>query len=151
MSTTRATVLLRHIRQLAGAGDADPTADRELLRRFTVQRDEEAFAALVQRHGPMVLSVCRRILHRSQDVEDAFQATFLVLLRKAANHPWREAIGGWLHGVAVRVALRARTDADRCSAGSGRMEESISADPLEQLTARELFAAFTSRLNSCRF
>jgi RNA polymerase sigma factor (sigma-70 family) len=145
MSTAQAA-LLRHIHQLAGTGNADPLGDRELLRRFAAGRDEAAFAALVRRHGPMVLSVCRRTLHRPQDVEDAFQATFLVLLRKAAGHPWRESIGGWLHGVAVRVALRVRAEAVRGSADARRAEEHTNADPLEQLTARELFAVFDEGL-----
>jgi RNA polymerase sigma factor (sigma-70 family) len=146
MSTTRPSALLRHIRQLAGVQTADPLSDRELLRRFTARRDEAAFAALVRRHGPMVMSVCRRRLHRTQDIEDAFQATFLVLLRKAPVYPWRECIGGWLHGVAARVALRLRADAARASAAVGRTTEEIHADPLEQLTARELFAAFDEEL-----
>src|SRR5262249_368681 len=70
--------------------------------------DEGAFAALLARHGPMVLGVCRRVLRHTQDAEDAFQATFLVLARKAGAIGRREALGGWLYGVACRVAARAR-------------------------------------------
>ena len=146
MSTPQTTTLLHHLRQWAAGRGDDPHSDRELLQRFATQRDESAFAAVVRRHGPMVLSVCRRILHQSQDAEDAFQATFLVLLRKAGSHRWHDTIGGWLHRVATRIALRLRTDAARRSAEVPRMEESIVADPLEQLTVRELLAAFDEEL-----
>jgi RNA polymerase sigma factor (sigma-70 family) len=145
MSISPTTNLLRHLRQWAGRGD-DPSSDRELLRRFALHREEAAFAALVRRHGPMVLSVCRRILHRPEDAEDAFQATFLVLFRRAGTHGWREFVGGWLHRVATRIALRLRADAARRSAQAPRAEEGRNADPLEQVTARELLAAFDEEL-----
>ncbi len=76
--------LLRHIHHLASPAAVE-ASDRELLARFAGQRDEAAFAALVQRHGALVLSVCRRLLHHEQDAEDVFQATFLVLARKASS------------------------------------------------------------------
>lgn len=98
--------LLPLVRRL-GASEAD---DDSLLRRFSAG-DEAAFAALVERHGPMVLGVCRRVLRDEQDAEDAFQAAFLVLARKASARP--SSLGGWLHGVAFRVACRARADAAR--------------------------------------
>jgi RNA polymerase sigma factor (sigma-70 family) len=87
---------------------ADCLSDGRLLRQFASQGDEEAFALLVRRHGPLVFGVCRRILRHAQDVEDAAQATFLVLARKAGVVPWQESVAGWLHEVAVRVALEAR-------------------------------------------
>src|SRR5499425_505496 len=74
--------------------------DGELLERFATRRDEAAFAALVWRHGPMVLATCRRVLRHAQDAEDAFQATFLTLARKAASVRKREAVGSWLYKVA---------------------------------------------------
>jgi RNA polymerase sigma factor (sigma-70 family) len=83
-------------------------SDGELLERFVAGRDESAFAALVSRHGPMVLGVCRRLLRHAQDAEDAFQATFLILVRKADDIGRRELLANWLYGVAVRVASRAR-------------------------------------------
>ena len=106
----QADTLGRVVRRLHAAA-AGP-ADRELLRRF-VAGDEPAFAALVGRHGPMVLRVCRRLLRHEQDAEDAFQATFLVLARRAGSVRRGEAVASWLHGVARRVALRARRDAGR--------------------------------------
>jgi len=85
----------------------------QLLERYLERRDEIAFEALVARHGPMVLGVCRRMLTDHRDVEDAFQATFLVLVRRARQLGPRDAIGPWLYGVAARVALRARSEAAR--------------------------------------
>jgi RNA polymerase sigma factor (sigma-70 family) len=85
----------------------------QLLERYLEKRDEVAFEALVVRHGPMVLGVCRRMLGNSSDADDAFQATFLVLVRRARQLGPRDAIGPWLYGVAARVALRARSQAAR--------------------------------------
>jgi DNA-directed RNA polymerase specialized sigma24 family protein len=87
--------------------------DGQLLEAFVAGHDEGAFESLVRRHGPMVLSVCRRILSCPQDAEDAFQATFLVLVRKAATVRPRDLVGSWLYGVAYRAALKARTAAAR--------------------------------------
>jgi RNA polymerase sigma factor (sigma-70 family) len=85
----------------------------QLLERYLECRDETAFEALVIRHGPMVLGVCRRVLGFSPDADDAFQATFLILVRRARDLGPRDAIGPWLYGVATRVAARARTQAAR--------------------------------------
>jgi len=87
--------------------------DGQLLERYLASRDESAFAALVVRHGPMVLGVCRAVLNNSPEVEDAFQATFLVLIRKAGTIRGRDAVGGWLHRVAQRVAVQAVLDRSR--------------------------------------
>jgi RNA polymerase sigma factor (sigma-70 family) len=101
--------ILRHLqRHFPGAGSRELT-DLQLLERFAHHKDETAFAALVQRHGPMVYGVCRRVLRRAEDAEDAFQATFLVLARKAAAVAWRESVGRWLYQVAYRLAAEART------------------------------------------
>ncbi|MCI0456964.1 MAG: sigma-70 family RNA polymerase sigma factor [Gemmataceae bacterium] len=108
MRPARWHTVVRHLHTLAGPGEA---TDSELLERFTAQRQESAFAALVRRHGPMVLGVCRRILGNAHDAEDAFQATFLVLVRKASTIRTGAALGGWLHEVATRLALRARASA----------------------------------------
>src|SRR5215472_14202373 len=101
--------LLQHIRRLVSAAVVSPESDAALLDRFLHHRDEESFAALVRRHGPMVLGVCRRILGNAHDAEDAFQAAFLVLARKAAAVKPRHALAAFLYGVARRVALKART------------------------------------------
>jgi RNA polymerase sigma factor (sigma-70 family) len=82
--------------------------DQELLDALVTRHDEAAFETLLRRHGPMVLAVCRRVLHDAHDAEDAFQATFLVLLRKATSVRKREVLGSWLYGVAYRTALKAR-------------------------------------------
>jgi RNA polymerase sigma factor (sigma-70 family) len=114
--------------ELRGAGrlpDDGGTTDGRLLERFVSDRDEAAFEALVRRHGPMVLGVCRRLLHNPQDAEDAFQATFLVLVRKAAAVGRRELLGNWLYGVAYRTALDARSAAARRRA----RERQVSAMP----------------------
>ena len=92
---------------LARRETADLT-DADLWQRYVRDRDESAFETLVRRHGPMVLGVCRRILRNEQDAEDAFQATFLVLVRKAASIQSPSTIASWLHGVAYRTALEAR-------------------------------------------
>src|SRR5262245_51259327 len=98
--------IARVLRQtLLRLGSAGPQDDVDLLERFVAQRDEAAFAEIVRRHGPMVLRLCQRALRHTQDAEDAFQATFVVLARKA--HTVKN-LGGWLHGVAQRVALGAR-------------------------------------------
>ncbi|MBL8795195.1 MAG: RNA polymerase sigma factor [Planctomycetia bacterium] len=82
--------------------------DAELLERFVRRQDLTAFEALLRRHGPMVYQVCQRVLYQSQDAEDAFQATFVVLVKKAATISQPEMLGGWLHGVAQRIAMKAR-------------------------------------------
>ncbi len=104
--------MVRRLRRVVGATGWRRASDRELLRRFA-GGDEAAFAALVQRHGPLVMGICRRVLGHQQDAEDAFQATFLVLARKAGCLAWRESISNWLHGVALRVARKSRTSAAR--------------------------------------
>ena len=103
---------------------ADGPADADLLRRFVVARDEQAFALIVRRHGPMVFGVCRRTLQHQQDAEDAFQAVFLVLARKArAVRP--DGLSRWLYGVAVRVANKARARRARRAAVSADLTEIV--------------------------
>src|SRR5262245_30002328 len=113
MPNKLAVPLLGYVRGLTLARQGGELPDRELVRRFADQSDESAFAALVGRHGAMVFGVCRRVLRNEQDAEDAFQATFLVLSRKAASLARKEAVGPWLFGVAHPLALRARPQARR--------------------------------------
>ena len=103
----------RQISRLFGTGTVTGCSEGELLDRFVLRRDEAAFEALVARHGPMVLGVCRRLLDDPTDVEDAFQATFLILVKKAGTLRARDLLANWLYGVALRVAKRARLNAAR--------------------------------------
>jgi RNA polymerase sigma factor (sigma-70 family) len=107
LGTSRGPVL-REIDRLFQNGTLSGLGDDELLQRFLGRRDGSAFEALVTVHGPMVLGICRRMLHDPRDVEDAFQATFLVLVRKAPVIRDRNLLSSWLYGVAYRVANRAR-------------------------------------------
>jgi RNA polymerase sigma-70 factor (ECF subfamily) len=93
--------------------DQDSLADGQLLERYVAHRDQEAFSALVQRYGPLVLGVCNRVLHNSYDAEDAFQATFFVLARQADSLDGTGALANWLYTVAYRTALKARNNAAR--------------------------------------
>src|SRR5262245_33591272 len=132
MTNGQVGLVLRHLRRLVGRQAESEFPDRELVERFVSRRDEGAFLALVERHGPMVLGVCRGVLRHRQDAEDAFQATFLVLARKAGSIRQPEAVGSWLYGVAHHVALTARTTARRVPAA--RAEAMPADDPLLDLT-----------------
>jgi RNA polymerase sigma factor (sigma-70 family) len=160
MNSAQMGVLLRHIRTLAADRSSSSPLDGELLERFSASRDEEAFADLVQRHGPMVWSVCRHVLHNWHDAEDVFQATFLVLARKAAGIYRPESLASWLYGVAYHLAVKAQArsarqrvlDSGRPREPSGvafegparlagptnRRQDMASADPLLDMTWREL-------------
>jgi RNA polymerase sigma factor (sigma-70 family) len=108
MSTALGAVL-RHLCKLARTPATEAVADRHLLERFATQKDEDSFAELVRRHGPLVLAVCRRVLLHEHDAEDAFQAAFLVLARRAASIRKGESVGSFLYGVAYRIAMKERT------------------------------------------
>jgi RNA polymerase sigma factor (sigma-70 family) len=112
--------------------------DAQLLERFVVRHDEAAFKILLQRHGPMVLGMCRRVLHHEQDAEDAFQATFLVLVRKAASIVKRQSVGSWLYGAAYRVAMKAKTRALRRRAYERQVVTRSMADPDDDILWRDL-------------
>src|SRR5690242_15246290 len=108
MSSTQVGAVLGYVRQLAAGRKDDELPDPLLLERFALGRDEAAFAALLRRHGPMVLGVCRSVLRDPHDAEDAFQAAFVLLAQKAGAIHRREALSGWLYRVAYHVAVRAR-------------------------------------------
>jgi RNA polymerase sigma factor (sigma-70 family) len=139
MTSKQAGVILQHIRRLAGTSRVAQPPDAQLLERFTSQRDEAAFAVLVRRHGPMVLNVCRSVLHHEQDAEDAFQATFLVLVRKADSIRQPEAVASWLYEVAYHVAVKAQADAGRRRAQERRAFPPMApTDPTLDMTLRDL-------------
>ncbi|MFI5454405.1 MAG: sigma-70 family RNA polymerase sigma factor [Isosphaerales bacterium] len=123
MAGDSSVALLRNIQTLFDAGTAGGLSDRQLLERFAARRDasaEAAFEVLVLRHGPMVLRVCSNVLRDPTDAQDAFQATFLVLVRRSSAIRKLESLGSWLYGVAYRVAARARVEASRRRAAERR-------------------------------
>jgi RNA polymerase sigma factor (sigma-70 family) len=138
MEQTQGTVLLRQVRQFVAAHCPSMQPDQQLLQQFIAERDEAAFAVLVQRHGSMVLAVCRSALHHQQDAEDVGQATFLVLARKAHTIRRQQSLSSWLHGVAYRLASKARTKAERQRAREKLVREQSSASALDDLSWREL-------------
>ncbi len=142
----------RHLSQLFGVGSAVGLTDGELLQRFAHKRDaaaEAAFETLLARHGAMVLTVCRQILGDAHAAEDAFQATFLVVVRRASSLRVREpgALGPWLHGVAYRIALKARQESARRRA----REQQVAATEVEMQSAAiehsELQASLHAEVN----
>ena len=141
MATGQLGTFLRRLRRVVGPVAGDGPTDARLLERFVTGRDEAAFELLVWRHGPMVLNVCRRVLRREHDAEDAFQATFLALVRKAAAIGERASVGGWLHKVAYRVALRARAAAPARPLPEAPPPDPSANDPLNDLLYAEMGAA----------
>src|SRR5262245_18926159 len=113
MAVSRLSKAVEGLRGILVKQDIAGLDDGDLVRLYVRRRDEAAFEALVRRHGPMVLGVCRRLLHDAHDAEDAFQAVFLVLVRKAASLRTPGMVGNWLYGVACRTALEARKAAAR--------------------------------------
>jgi RNA polymerase sigma factor (sigma-70 family) len=122
MATGQLTAVIQHLRQTALRSADEGLTDGELLGAFLARQDHQAFESLLWRHGPMVLGVCRRILRHAHDAEEAFQATFLVLVRRAASVVPREAVGNWLYGVAYRTALEARRARARRQAREKQMK-----------------------------
>jgi RNA polymerase sigma factor (sigma-70 family) len=139
MSGNAVPSLLQHVRRLA----ATASSDEQLLADFLARRSDEAFAALVGRHGPMVLNVCRRILHDAHAAEDVFQATFLVLARRAGALRRRASLAGFLHGVAYRLAVRARR---RKSQGLPAAVCDRSVGPAEGLAWKEMLGILDDEL-----
>ena len=131
-------LVLRQLHGLVAAETADSLGDQQLLERFVQTRTEEAFAALVRRHGGMVLGVCRRVLGHYQDAEDCFQAAFLILARKAASIRRHASLGSWLYGVAYRLALKARASAARRRDRESQRAALPSTDPTAEITGQEL-------------
>jgi RNA polymerase sigma-70 factor (ECF subfamily) len=138
MASSPTNNVLQPLYRAALLRDGAGLTDGDLLEGFVHRRDAAYFEALVRRHGPMVLGVCRRILGDPHDAEDAFQATFLVLVRRAASVLPRDMVGNWLHGVAYRTALQARRAAARRRARERQVHNMP--DPVieEQATWQEL-------------
>ena len=135
--------VLRDIQTLFDTGTASGLSDRQLLERFVSGRDasaEAAFEVLVQRHGPMVLRVCHNVLGDATDAQDAFQATFLVLVRRSGSIRRLESLGSWLYGVACRVAARARVEAARRRAAErrGALRVVQAVDPSDRRTSQTM-------------
>jgi RNA polymerase sigma factor (sigma-70 family) len=122
----------------AGALTFEALSDGQLLEWFVRRGEEAAFAALVRRHGPMVLGVCRRVLRHAQDAEDAFQATFLVLAQKAPRLRRPELLANWLYGVAYRTALHARQRAAQRSAREREAASMSNPENNPQVDSQEL-------------
>ncbi len=135
MQTNSGLGLIPHLRRWAILPAGGEITDGQLLEEFIARRDEAAFHALVKRHGPMVFGVCRRILRHWQDAEDAFQATFVVLARKAEAIEEREQVGNWLYGVAYRTAL----DARRLSSKYRAKEKQVESMPDPIVSPREVW------------
>ncbi len=134
--------VLAHLRRLLRIADSSQRSDRELLRAFASNNDQEAFALVVTRHAPLVWGVCRRILGHHHDAEDAFQATFLILARRARSVRWQSSVGGWLHTVAHRLAVRARKQAQQRRIQERQASQASSGDT----SLRELAAVVDEEL-----
>ncbi len=140
MANGQLTALLRHIRQLMVPQQMRLQSDSQLLQAFCASQDEHAFAALVQSHGPMVWRVCHAVLRQTEEAEDAFQATFLVLARKASSIRKTESLPSWLHGVAYRIAVSAQRALMRRIAREATLQLRPTTDPASEVSWLEVQA-----------
>jgi RNA polymerase sigma factor (sigma-70 family) len=147
MVTAQLGAVLRHIRRLATDPTDSEQTDGALLRAFLGANDQTAFEALLRRHGPMVLRVCRRTLGNSHDAEDALQATFLVLARQARSIRKKESLGSWLHGVAYRMATHAKRGAARRHKHESRATPTAPPDPALTAAWKELQALLDEEID----
>jgi DNA-directed RNA polymerase specialized sigma24 family protein len=146
--------VIQYLRRIVARGDSDRISDDQLLERFVTQRDEAAFELLVWRHAKMVLGVCRRLLPDSHAAEDAFQASFLVLARRASSISKRASVGGWLYKVAYRTALEARARAIKRTRRESPLQVNFTtqarADPVMEAEQRELRCVIDEEVTVCR-
>jgi RNA polymerase sigma factor (sigma-70 family) len=148
VARTRLYDVLRHIQGLASASQLAAASDGELVARFAAGGEEAAFAALLRRHGPLVLAVCRHILGQEQDAEDAFQATFLLLARKAGSIRKKASVASWLHGVAYRLSVRTKAQRARWQANERRAASMRKTGPDLEAALREVQAALDGALEA---
>jgi RNA polymerase sigma factor (sigma-70 family) len=147
MAGAQGNPVLRFVRGIAASHGPAGDPDRQLLERFVNGADEGAFQALVRRHGPLVLNVCTRVLKNQHDAEDAFQATFLVLVRKAGSVRAPELLGPWLYGVAYRTALRAKAEAMKRRILEQQLVDRASPPAADPLIGRDLRLALDEEVN----
>lgn len=146
MAVRPAESMARHIGKLVAARRYGRLTDRELLRYFTKEHEVAAFEHLLQRHAPMVLNVCQRVLHNGHDADDVFQATFLVLLKKAGALARRDSVAGWLHEAAYRLAVKAKSAAIRRGIVERSAPVKACHDPGGDMTVREAQACLHEEL-----
>src|SRR5262249_4929236 len=138
MASVSGSPLLTFIRRIGASHVHSELTDRELVQRFSRHREESAFTALMHRHGPMVLGVCQSILQDRPEAEDAFQAPFLVLVRKPNAIGKPGSVASWLHGVAYRLATKARVEAARRRSHERQVATMPKTDPQEEVIWRDL-------------
>ncbi len=148
MASVKSGGILRQLQRLLGGGSVAGLGEGQLLERFIALRDEAAFEAIIARHGPMVLGVCRRVLRDPNDADDAFQATFLILVKKAGAIKDADHLGPWLYGVAQRVAVKARAVASRRLARErpSALVEEASVELFDETDRREFRAVLDEEL-----
>jgi DNA-directed RNA polymerase specialized sigma24 family protein len=144
----RATLddVIHFLHRVCTTGQQEALTDGQLIERFAKNQDQAAFSCLVRRHGSMVLGVCRRVLGDAHLAEDAFQATFLVLVRRAATLNKSKPLGGWLYTVAQRVATKGRALANSQRLRERRMSPMASPAPLDELSWQELMLEYHLKL-----
>lgn len=140
--------LIQYLRRSVCPRGQDTLSDAQLLERWTTQRDEAAFEVLLWRHGPMVLSLCRRLLRDSHDIEDAFQAAFLTLVRKGSSIRRREALAAWLYRVAYRIALRLRAQGDERTRREHPGVENLIGAEADEAAVRDLRAVVDEEIDA---
>src|SRR4051794_31671767 len=150
MATGQSRPVAQQLDRLWNSGSVSGLSDAELLRRYNDAKDqasEQAFEALLNRHGPLVMGVCRHILRQAQDVDDAFQATFLILVRKSHSIRVDTSLAPWLYGVAYRTATRVRANASRRRLDQIQDLEAAPVEPMGEVLGWEIRPMLHEELN----